>query len=71
MNILYRAINFSVIQTVYEKDGLIYLLDYIGRVYNYEDVTDDGEAFDSLEGWRQRFFLEEDIHIIRNILTIQ
>ena len=71
MNILYRATNFSVIQTVYEKDGLIYLLDYIGRIYNYEDVTDDGEVFDQFEGWKEWFFLEEDIHIIRNILTIQ
>jgi hypothetical protein len=71
VNILYRATNFSVIQTVYEKDNEIYLLDYIGRTYIYEDVTDDGEVFDPLEGWRQWFFIDEDIHIIRKIRIIQ
>jgi hypothetical protein len=71
VNTLYRATNFSVIQTVYEKEGLIYLLDYIGRTYNYEDVTDDGEVFDPLEGWKEWFFLKEDIHIIRKIRMIK
>jgi len=67
VNILYRASNFSVIQTIYEKDNEIYLLDYIGRIYNYDNVTDDGEVFDPFEGWKQWFFLDEDIHILRNV----
>ena len=64
MNILYRATGFSVIQTVYEKDSIIYLLDYIGRIYNFDDITDNGELFDPIIGWKQWFFLEEDIQIL-------
>ena len=52
---------------MYEKNGSIFLKDYLGIAYNLEDVTDDGELFDPLKGWVPYFFLYEDIDTIRHI----
>jgi hypothetical protein len=66
IKILYKAKDFSVIQEVFENSGSVFLKDYLGIIYNLEDVTDDGELFDPVKGWFQYFFLYEDIHTIRH-----
>ena len=63
--IIYQSINFSVIQTISKTNGQIQITDYLGNSYNMEDVTDDGEVFNIKTGWRQQFYLSEDIEIIR------
>ena len=61
----YRATRFTVIQEIYPVAHEWYIRDYIGRVYKFEDVTDDGLLFTPLKGWIQMFFMEEDHEIIR------
>jgi hypothetical protein len=63
---LYKAKNFAVIQEVFERNDSIFLKDYLGIIYNLEDVTDEGELFDPVKGWFPYFFLTEDIHTIRH-----
>jgi len=65
-NILYKAKDYSVIQEVLTYNDSVFLKDYLGIVYNLEDVTDDGELFDPVKGWFPYFFLDEDIHTIRH-----
>jgi len=65
MRCFYEADGFSVIQSIYEEDGQWFLKDYESAVYNFEDVTDDGEVFDLCLGWIVKFYLESDIKIIR------
>jgi hypothetical protein len=62
--IIFRATNFSVIQKIIKTDDCILIEDYIGRIYNFDDVMNSGEVFDSLRGWVQHFFLEEDLAVI-------
>ena len=61
----YNSQNFSVIQKIYNQDGEWLVKDYEGYIYKFEDITDDGELFSPLKGWTQKFYLEEDILIIR------
>ena len=65
MRYIYEADGFGVIQSIYEEDGDWFLKDYEGNVYNFEDVTDDGEVFDTTLGWFVKFYLDSDIEIIR------
>lgn len=65
METIYEAEGFGVIQLIYEDSGSLFIKDYEGNVYNYEDVTDDGEVFDLFLGWIQKFYLDSDIEIIR------
>ena len=65
MKSIYEAEGFGVIQAIYEDSGSLFIKDYEGNVYNYEDVTDDGEVFDLFRGWIMKFYLESDIQIIR------
>jgi hypothetical protein len=51
---------------VFEKNGSIFLKDYLGINYNLEDVTDDGELFDPVRGWFPYFYLNSDIDTIRH-----
>ena len=66
MRYIYEAKGFGVIQSIYEEGGDWFLKDYEGTVYNFEDVTDDGEVFDLCLGWFVKFYLESDIEIIRS-----
>lgn len=61
----YNSANFSVIQKIYKKDGEWLVKDYEGNIYKFEDITDDGELFSPLTGWTQKFYLQEDILILR------
>jgi hypothetical protein len=45
-------------------DDIILIEDYIGRTYDFDNVTNSGEVFDSMQGWVQQFFLEEDLAVI-------
>lgn len=65
METIYEAEGFSVIQAVYKDAGSLFIKDYEGNVYNYEDVTDDGEVFVVDLGWIMKFYLDSDIEIIR------
>lgn len=64
MKYIYNAKGFSVVQSIYEEGGYWFLKDYEGTIYNFEDVTNDGEVFDPVLGWIQKFYLQTDIHII-------
>jgi hypothetical protein len=66
MRCIYEADSFGVIQSIYEEDGQWFLKDYEGVVYSFEDVTDDGEVFDANLGWFVKFYLDNDIEIIRS-----
>ena len=66
MRCIYEADGFGVIQSIYEEDGQWFLKDYEGVIYNFEDVTDDGEVFDLCLGWIVKFYLDSDIEIIRD-----
>ena len=71
METIYEAEDYSVIQSIYEESSSWFIRDYEGNIYNYEDVTDDGEVFDTDLGWIMKFYLESDIEIIRQAsLTI-
>jgi hypothetical protein len=65
METIYEAEDYGVIQSIYEEDGSWFIRDYEDKIYNYEDVTDDGEVFDARLGWTVKFYLEDDIEIIR------
>ena len=43
MIVHYQAAGFSVIQLIYSDNNKRFIKDYIGRVFDYDDVTDDGE----------------------------
>jgi hypothetical protein len=62
--IIFRAADFSVIQKITKTDDIILIEDYIGRTYDFDNVTNSGEVFDSIHGWIQQFFLEEDLALI-------
>lgn len=62
--VIFRATDFSVIQTVTKDGDSILIEDYIGRVYNFDNVTNAGEVFDSAFGWVPHFFLEEDLALL-------
>lgn len=64
MKYIYNANGFSVVQSIYEEGGDWFLKDYEGTIYNFEDVTNDGEVFDKTLGWIQKFYLKTDIDII-------
>ena len=64
---LYRAKDFGVIQSIYRKGDNIFIKDYLENIFNFEDVTDDGEIFNTKTGWVMYFFSESDITIIREI----
>ena len=64
MMVLFRATDFSVIQKVTKAGDSIVIEDYIGRAYDFDNVTNSGEVFDSLNGWVPHFFLEEDLALI-------
>jgi hypothetical protein len=66
----YRATGFTVIQEIYAIADEWYIRDYIGRVYRFEDVTDDGLLFLPSKGWIQMFFLDEDQKIIRDAASV-
>jgi hypothetical protein len=71
METIYEAEDYGVIQSIYEENGSWFIRDYEDKIYNYEDVTDDGEVFDARLGWTVKFYLECDIEIIRKAsLTI-
>jgi len=70
MVFLYRATTFTVIQAIYKISESWYILDYIGRIYRFEDVTDDGLVFNPLKGWAQAFFLDEDLETIREAAMV-
>ena len=67
MMVIFRATDFSVIQKVTKDGDYIVIEDYIGRVYDFDNVTNAGEVFDSASGWVPQFFLEEDQAIITAI----
>jgi hypothetical protein len=62
----FQATDFSVIQAIFQIGDDWFLQDYEGILYNFEDVTDDGLVFHPLTGWTQKFFLEEDLEVLRN-----
>jgi hypothetical protein len=64
MMIIFRATDFSVIQKVTKDCDSIVIEDYIGRLYDFDNVTNAGEVFDSAVGWVPHFFLEEDLTLI-------
>jgi len=63
----FQATDFSVIQIVFQIGDDWFLRDYEGTLYNFEDVTDDGLVFHPVKGWTQKFFLEEDLEVLRSI----
>jgi len=71
MRFIYRAKDFGVIQSIYEKNDIIYILNYLGKSYKYDDVTDDGEVFDEKTGWNKLFFCEKDLALIRQIQLVK
>jgi hypothetical protein len=62
----FQASDFSVIQAIFQIGDNLFLRDYEGILYNFEDVTDDGHVFHPLTGWTQKFFLEEDLEVLHN-----
>jgi hypothetical protein len=62
----FQASDFSVIQAIFQIGDNLFLRDYEGILYNFEDVTDDGLVFHPLTGWTQKFFLEEDLKVLHN-----
>ena len=62
----FQASDFGVIQAIFQTGDNWFLRDYEGILYNFEDVTDDGLVFHPLTGWTQKFFLEEDLEVLRN-----
>ena len=65
--IIFRATDFSVIQKITKFGDCIVIEDYIGRTYDFDNVTNSGEVFDSAVGWVPHFFLEDDLAIITAI----
>ena len=61
----FRSNDFSVIQHIYKVNNQWIIEDYIGRLFKFDDITDDGIWFNPLKGWEQLFYLEKDINIIR------
>ena len=65
--VIFRATDFSVIQKITKDGDFIVIEDYIGRIYDFDNVTNSGEVFDAAVGWVPQFFLKEDIAIITAI----
>jgi len=63
----FQATDFGVIQTIFQIGDNLFLRDYEGILYNFEDVTDDGLVFHPVKGWTQKFFLERDLEVLRSI----
>lgn len=62
---LYESKKYNVVQSIYQKNDVWFLRDYEGNIYKFEDITDDGEVFNSKVGWIQKFYLDYDIELIR------
>jgi hypothetical protein len=63
----FQATDFGVIQAIFQIGDDWFLRDYEGIHYNFDDVTDDGLVFHPLTGWTQKFFLEDDLHVLHSI----
>ena len=61
----YIATDFSIIHKIYCENGQWYIKDTFGRLFRFEDVTDDGLAFHPRLGWLTTFVLPQDIALIR------
>ena len=57
--------DFSIIHRIYCENGQWYIKDTIGRLFRFEDVTDDGLAFYPKWGWLYTFVRPYDIALIR------
>jgi hypothetical protein len=63
----FQATDFGVIQTIFQIGDDWFLRDYEGTLYNFEDVTDDGLVFHPVKGWTQKFFLKQDLEVLRSM----
>lgn len=66
----FQATDFSVIQAIFQIGDDWFLRDYEGILYNFEDVTDDGLVFHPVKGWTQKFFLKQDLEVLR-LMTLE